>query len=158
MTTKLVQTVVANAAAIRKNPKLSPVGIDAELQKLGTATTDDVGYLGKEIYTTREALTRVRAVALDYLTVPHGVDKQLQYWREMEIRMDYRAKSEPERQAAFTAAATRGDAEFMRAFTNGPGLPLVSSELVARAEALYAETQHPEAWSTLQGLQVYCDR
>lgn len=158
MTIRLVQTVVANAAAIRKNPRLSPVGQDAELQKLATATIDDVGYLGKEISTTLEALTRVRAVALDFNVIPRDADKTFQFWREWEIRQDYRNRPEAERQAAFLAAATRGDAEFMRAFISGPGLPLVSGELVARAEALYAEKKHPEAWSTLQGLQVYHDR
>lgn len=158
MTIRLFQAVVTNAEAIRKNPRLSPVGQDAELQKLATATADDVGYLGKEMSTTLEALTRVQALALDYLTVPRDTDKQVEYWRQMEIRMDYRAKSEPERQAAFIHAAEQGNAEVLRAFQNAPGGAWFSGELVDRMNAMYAEKRNPEAWNLLQGLQVYHDR
>lgn len=157
MTTKLVQGVVANAAAIRKNPKLSQVGQDEELQKLATATIDDVEYLGKERSTVGEAIGRLRDVALDFRVPPKDADKTLEFWRGWELRQDFRHRPEAERVHAFLAAAERGDGETMRAFVTGPGLPLVSGELIQRAEEIYAQKKSPEVWSTLQGLEIYRD-
>lgn len=151
----LLEHLHGQERAILANKRLSDLGRTERVRELAQSEAKEFGYLGREFTKTREVMNRLKALCLDYRIVPKDADKQVEYLRGWEVRQDFRHRPQHEREGAFFSAAERLDGEYMRAFLTGPGLPLVTGDIVGRAEEAYGQRRNPEAWDTLQRTSQY---
>jgi hypothetical protein len=152
-----VEDLLKREFAIKKDSRLSAEGKVEKLRELAEVATEEFRWIGREVDHIHEAQARLNALCLDYLIVPRDTDKQIQYWREMEIRQSLRHQPEHVRNIAFLKAAEQLDGETMRAIQTGPGGPWIAGEPIKRAEEIYGQRRNPEAWKTLQSLNVYLE-
>lgn len=148
----LVDTLRTKEQAALENQRLSDLGRQEAIREIAQGGLSELGPLRRKTEVTNEALDRVTALALDYMTLPDGVDKLEALLLAQEVRAEFRGQSQAERDGAFIQAAGRLDRVTMRAFQAAPAGPWISGEVLRRGERSYAERKNSSAYSQLQRL------
>lgn len=150
------EELIEAQSVIMRNNRLSREGRQQDLAELGTETAiKKLAWLGERSARTLEARERLRSLCLDYADRPKGMDPTQAYFREREVRDSLRTHSQHDKEIAFLKAAESLDAESMRALQNGPGGAWIKGDVLVRAEQVYGAIRNPEAWSNLQGVEIY---
>jgi hypothetical protein len=158
MLEQLLEKAVEREAAISRDSRLSDEGRRLAKAELAQSLIEDMRWLGNERRKSIEIQTRMRALVLDYLERPKDVDPDIAYKREKEIRDDYRARPQQERDLAFMKAAEVRNAEVMRALLTAPGIePWISEDIHRRGDTVYGRAKNAEIWGRLEDLDVLLD-